>query len=66
MKDVEQLVRTGIQNALKESFQIDADPEQLQLQETKKEFEGSVTFTTFAYSKLTKKSPEETFSKKPP
>lgn len=57
--DLELIIRQGIQQGFKELFNAEPDLETITLQPTKKEFEGTFTFVTFPYSKITKKSPEE-------
>jgi arginyl-tRNA synthetase len=58
--DIEKLLQDSIVQAFKESFEIEISPEQIALQPTKKEFEGTYTFVTFPFVKQAKKSPEET------
>ncbi|HEX8549165.1 MAG TPA: arginine--tRNA ligase, partial [Cytophagaceae bacterium] len=58
--NLESDLKTTIVQALKESFQIEYDVDQILLQPTRDEFEGSFTYVTFPITKLSKKSPEET------
>lgn len=58
--DIEKLLQDSIVRAFKENFEIEVSSEQVALQPTKKEFEGTYTFVTFPFVKQTKKSPEET------
>lgn len=41
-------------------FDTAPEPEKVQLQDTRKEFEGHYTFVTFPFGKLTQKKPQET------
>ncbi len=50
----------AISNAFKALFCTDLSQNQINLEQTKKEFEGHVTFVVFPYVRFTKKSPEET------
>ena len=56
--NIESKLNTYIQKAFEEIF--DQQIENIVLQPTKKDFEGSHTFVTFPYSKITKKKPHET------
>ncbi|MBR3565194.1 MAG: arginine--tRNA ligase [Paludibacteraceae bacterium] len=47
-----------IQQALKELYQLEATESQIQLQKTKKEFEGNITLVTFPFVKAARKAPE--------
>lgn len=57
--DLEIIIKEGIRKGFKDLFNTDLKPEDISLQPTKKEFEGTFTFVTFSFSKVTKKSPEE-------
>jgi len=46
--------------ALKHLYQADLTPANISLQETRKEFEGQVTIVTFPFTKVSRKSPEQT------
>jgi len=46
--------------AIKELYQTDIPEANINLQETRKEFEGQVTVVTFPFIKVSKKSPEQT------
>lgn len=52
-------IKEGIQQAFKQLFDHDLAVADISLQPTKKEFEGSHTFVTFPYGKLTGKNPME-------
>ncbi len=57
-------IAASLQSAIKEAFQAIFDhslsTEEVILQPTRKDFEGSHTFVTFPFSRVTKKSPEDT------
>jgi arginyl-tRNA synthetase len=57
--DIDLLIRQGIQTAFKNIFNYDIPVEEVKLQPTNKEFEGSHTFVVFPFLKITRKSPEE-------
>ncbi|MES2277141.1 MAG: arginine--tRNA ligase [Bacteroidota bacterium] len=46
--------------ALKHLYQADLNPADISLQQTRKEFEGQVTIVTFPFTKVSRKSPEQT------
>lgn len=48
------------QKAIKQLYNTDVAAGDINLQETRKEFEGQVTIVTFPFVKLSKKSPEQT------
>lgn len=56
--NIESILRTEIQEAVQSLFAASLD--QVQLQPTNQEFEGSHTFVCFALTKVSKKNPEET------
>lgn len=58
--NIEQTLQQDISKAFKELFQAELKPEEISLQPTRKEFEGSHTFVCFPYARLSKKNPEET------
>lgn len=47
-------------NAIKNLYQTDIAASEVNLQETRKEFEGQVTIVTFPFTKFSHKSPEQT------
>lgn len=51
---------TAAQKAIKQLYNQDIDAQQIALQETRKEFEGQATIVVFPFTKISKKSPEET------
>jgi arginyl-tRNA synthetase len=46
--------------AVKTLYQIDLDAADVNLQPTRKEFEGQITIVTFPFTKISRKSPEQT------
>ncbi|MEL7148449.1 MAG: arginine--tRNA ligase, partial [Bacteroidota bacterium] len=58
--DIAKKIKTGIQEAFKTLYSHDIGIEEVSLQPTRKEFEGSHTFVTFPYGRISKKKPEET------
>lgn len=57
---IEKILRSGVINAVKELYANDVPENLVQLQKTKKEFEGHLTLVTFPFLKISKKSPEQT------
>jgi arginyl-tRNA synthetase len=53
-------ITEAVTKAAKILYQTEVDPNQINLQETRKEFEGQVTLVTFPFTKFSKKSPEQT------
>lgn len=47
-----------ISQAVKELYSLSVEPQQIQLQKTKREFEGNITLVTFPFVKAAHKSPE--------
>jgi arginyl-tRNA synthetase len=58
--NIEQMLAPKIQQAIASLYQSQIDSALIQLQKTKKEFEGDVTLVIFPFTKLSKKSPVET------
>ncbi len=58
--NIERLIGENIQKAIEKIFGISPDRNLLQLQQTRKEFEGDLTMVVFPYVRFTKKPPEET------
>ncbi|WP_461451965.1 arginine--tRNA ligase [Mucilaginibacter sp.] len=50
----------AVVKAVKHLYQTDIAADTINLQETRKEFEGQVTIVTFPFTKLSRKSPEQT------
>lgn len=57
MIKAQDILFSAIQKALKELYSISADT--ITFQKTRKEFEGDFTFVTFAFTKETRKSPDQ-------
>lgn len=57
---IEQQIAQALAGAVKELYGADITPAQIQLQKTKKEFEGHLTVVVFPLLRLSKKSPEQT------
>lgn len=57
--DINLLLKKAISSAFKEVFDHHLSSEEIALQPTRKEFEGSHTFVIFPYLKITRKSPED-------
>jgi len=49
-----------ITEAVKELYQLEANLSQIQLQNTRKEFEGDITLVVFPFTRVSRKSPEAT------
>ncbi|MEQ8532607.1 MAG: arginine--tRNA ligase [Imperialibacter sp.] len=58
--NLEEQLKEGISQAFKEVFNHELAAADVAFQPTRKEFEGSHTFVTFPYLKVTGKNPEET------
>ena len=58
--NIETILTNSIITAIKELYNHDADPEKIQLQKTRKEFEGDFTFVVFPFLQVSRKRPEET------
>lgn len=57
---MEEQIKQGISDALKALYSHDLAANEVALQPTRKEFEGTYTFVTFPYARFSKKNPEET------
>ena len=57
---IEQILTGKITKAVKDLYQIEASPSQIQLQNTRKEFDGDITLVVFPFTKVSRKSPEAT------
>ena len=55
---IEDIIARAAARAVKELYGIDADAGSVQIQTTKKEFEGNLTIVTFPWVKAARKSPE--------
>lgn len=58
--NIEQSLTEHIAKAFQELFDTKVSSQELSLQPTRKEFEGSHTFVCFPYARISKKSPEQT------
>lgn len=57
---IENIIIAGTQKAVKVLYDTELSGEQINLQETRKEFEGQITVVTFPLTRSSKKSPEQT------
>ncbi len=57
---LENLIFSSAKQALKELYNFEASDNLIQLQNTRKEFDGDITLVVFPFLKYSKKSPEET------
>lgn len=57
---MEQQIKQGISAALKALYAHDLSADEIALQPTRKEFEGTYTYVTFPLGRISKKGPEET------
>ena len=58
--DIEQEIIPYIQQAFTELYHHSLELQDIKLQPTRKDFEGSFTFVTFPFSRMSKKSPDQT------
>lgn len=56
---IENIIIEGLKKAIRELFQTEVNEKQLQIQKTRKDFEGDFTIVVFPLLKITKKSPEQ-------
>jgi len=57
---IEQIISAKIVEAISHCYQQQIDGKLVQLQNTRKEFEGDITLVVFPFLKMSKKSPEQT------
>ncbi len=57
---IELILRNKILEAISQLYGQEAAPESVQLQSTRKEFEGDITLVVFPFVRMSKKSPEQT------
>ena len=57
---MESQIKEGIAAAFAAVFDHDISADDIALQPTRKDFEGTYTFVTFPYARISRKSPEET------
>ncbi len=55
---IEEKLIAGVQQAVKALYDLEATPQQVQLQKTRDEFEGQLTVVVFPFVKAARKSPE--------
>ena len=60
---IEQILAGKITEAVKNIYELVASPSQIQLQNTRKEFDGDITVVVFPFTKVSRKSPEATATK---
>lgn len=60
MNKIEDIIITGTQAAVKAEFGQEVPANMVQIQHTRKEFEGDLTIVVFPFVRLAKKSPEQT------
>ena len=58
--NLEQEITPLIQQALNELYQHSMELHEIKLQPTRKDFEGTYTFVTFPFSRISRKSPDQT------
>ena len=58
--NIESLIYTTTINALKELYNFEPEGNQIQIQNTRKDFEGDLTLVVFPFLRFSKKSPEKT------
>ncbi len=57
---IENIIAAGVAQAVKELYGLDINAESIQIQQTKKEFEGHLTVVVFPFLKASHKGPEQT------
>ncbi len=57
---IENIIAQGVADAVKALYNLDIEPESVQIQQTRKEFEGNLTVVVFPYLKASHKAPEAT------
>jgi arginyl-tRNA synthetase len=60
MQVIEQIITAKVAFAIRQLFGQDCTPEQIQLQKTRREFEGDITLVVFPLLKISRKSPDNT------
>lgn len=58
--DIEVIIKSKVKEAISALYQSDIDESQVQIQQTRKEFDGDKTVVVFPFLRLSKKSPEVT------
>ena len=57
---IEEVIKKGVSQALQVLYGLETDPEAIQLDPTRKEFEGDLTLVVFPYLKTSHKAPQAT------
>jgi len=57
---IEQILTDKVTEAVKNLYQLEASLSQVQLQNTRKEFDGDITLVVFPFTRVSRKSPEST------
>ena len=57
---IEEKIQSAVQEALKSLYGADVDEKQVQIQQTRSEFEGQLTVVVFPFLRASKKGPEQT------
>ncbi len=57
---IDNIIIAGARNAVSDLYDVRISEDQVTLQETRKEFEGQITIVSFAFTRFSKKSPEQT------
>ncbi len=58
--NIDKIIFDAIKEALVDLYNLEADEKQIQLQNTRKDFEGDITIVVFPFLRFSKKSPEAT------
>ena len=58
--NIEEVITSSVRNAVQALYGADVPENQIQLQKTKKEFEGHLTLVVFPFLRLSRQKPEET------
>ncbi|QGY42756.1 arginine--tRNA ligase [Maribellus comscasis] len=58
--NIDKIIFDAVKKALNELYKLEANENQIQLQNTRKDFEGDVTLVVFPFLRFSKKSPEAT------
>ena len=58
--ELEEILTLSVTKAVKTLYGTDIEPAQVQLQKTKKEFEGQLTLVVFPFLRISRKKPEDT------
>jgi len=60
MQRIEELLAYAVQKALKDLWNAEIDASKIQIQKTRKEFNGDITIVVFPMLRFSKMSPEQT------